>query len=148
MSDEKPHIHATIGGNASGQVAIGSSITQTNTATTLSGGVTEADIQDLRRLIGELEARVVREAPPDKAAAAVERVKELDAAVTAKVPDLTTLQYVQQWFLKHVPALAASVTSLVIHPLVGKFVGAAGDAAVSEFQRRFGGSKSDDGIRK
>jgi hypothetical protein len=143
MTDEKiPQIHTTIGGDVRGQVAIGSGITQTKTVTTIGEGVTQADVQALRRLIAELESRVEREAPPDKAAAALERVRELDAAVTSDVPDLTTLQYVQQWFVKHLPALAGSVTSLVVHPLVGKFVGAAGDAMVAEFQKRFGGSSA------
>jgi len=142
MSDEKQtsNIHATITGDVSGQVAIGAGITQSSTVTTLTGGVTPAEMDDVRRMIAELAARVAKEAPPDKAAAAAERVRELDAAVTGKAPDLTTMQYVQQWFLKHAPALAASVTSLVVHPLVGKIVGAAGDAAVAEFRRRFGGS--------
>jgi hypothetical protein len=143
MSDQDPRrIHTTIGGDVSGQVAIGSNITQTQSVTTVHGGVTPNDLQELRRLIRELEARVSQEAPPDKAGAAVERVRELDDALTGAAPDLTTLQYVQQWFVKHVPTLAGSVTSLVIHPLVGRVVEAAGDAVVSEFRKRFGGSSS------
>jgi len=53
-------------------------------------------------------------------------------------PDLTTMEYVKKWFVKNLPALAGSVTSLVVHPVVGKLVTAAGDAAVAEFNRRFG----------
>lgn len=83
MSDQDPRrIHTTIGGDVSGQVAIGSGITQTQTVTTIHGGVTPKDLEELRRLIRELEARVSQEAPPDKAGAAVERVRELDAALS------------------------------------------------------------------
>jgi hypothetical protein len=46
---------------------------------------------------------------------------------------VTTVQYVGRWFRKNVPALAGAVASIVIHPIVGKLVGAAGDALVAEF---------------
>ena len=68
---------------------------------------------------------------------ASERIDELEEAIIAEKPDLSTMEYVGNWFTKNLPAIAGSVTSLVIHPIVGKLVQAAGDATVSEFERRF-----------
>ena len=52
----------------------------------------------------------------------------------AEEPDLTTAQYVGRWFARNLPRLAGAVTGVVIHPIVGKLVGAAGDALVAEFR--------------
>lgn len=79
------------------------------------------------------------EAPPEKKEAALERVQELEEAVTAEKPDLTTMEYVKQWFVKNLPGLAGAVTGVVVNPIVGKLVEAAGDALAAEFRRRFGG---------
>ena len=138
-------IHATISGLVSGQVAVGSHNTQVQTPMPARAGETEAELAELRRLLGEmcadLRGRVRAEAPVEKKDAAEERVKELEEAMTAPEPDLTTMAYVKQWFVKNVPALAGSVTSVVIHPIVGKLVGAAGEALAAEFRRRFGGEQ-------
>jgi hypothetical protein len=56
--------------------------------------------------------------------------------VTAKEPDLTTVQYVKQWFVKKLPALAGIVTGVLVHPAVGRLVAAAGDFVADEFRRR------------
>jgi hypothetical protein len=132
-------VHATISGAVSGQVAVGNDITQSQQVAAFTGAVTADDMRALKALIADLKAAVEGAAPAEKKAAALERVAELEDAVTADVPDLTTLEYVTSWFAKHLPALAGSVTSLVVHPLVGKVVGAAGDSLVAEFRRRFGG---------
>jgi len=66
-------------------------------------------------------------------------VQELEEAVTAEKPDLTTMEYVKQWFVKNLPGLAGAVTGVVVNPIVGKLVEAAGDALAAEFRRRFGG---------
>jgi hypothetical protein len=60
-------------------------------------------------------------------------VTELEEALTAEKPDLTTVQYVKRWFARNLPALAGSLTSLLVHPLVGRLVQAGGDALVAEF---------------
>jgi hypothetical protein len=49
------------------------------------------------------------------------------------------MEYVKRWFVKNLPGLAGAVTSIVVHPIVGKLVEAAGDALAAEFRRRFGG---------
>lgn len=134
-------ITGTVTGDVSGQVAIGSGIRQSWTVGAPPERPTEAELADFRRALEELRAQVSAAAPaPGVEAAATERVKELEAAVAAEggTPDLTTMEYVRNWFLKNLPSLAGAVASVVVHPVVGKLVGAAGDAAVAEFNRRFG----------
>jgi plasmid stabilization system protein ParE len=130
-------IRATISGDVSGQVAVGKGITQTQTIGAAPPEVTEADLAELRQVLVGLKAKVAAEAPPDKKVAALERVAELEEAVTAKEPDLPTMEYVKGWFAKNLPGLAGAVTSVVVHPIVGKLVEAAGDALAAEFRRRF-----------
>jgi hypothetical protein len=132
-------IRAVISGDVSGQVAVGKGITQTQTVGAARPEVTEAELAELRQTLADLKARVEAEAPPEKKEAALERVEELEEAVTAEEPDLTTMEYVKRWFVKNLPGLAGTVTSVVVHPIVGKLVEAAGDALAAEFRRRFGG---------
>lgn len=137
MSEEqRPQISATITGNSSGQIAVGTGITQTLGAA--QQGVTEADLAELRRMLAELEARVEVEAPAEQKQAAVEHVKELGQAITAGEPDLTTMEYVKRWFGKHAPGVAGAVTGVVIHPIVRKRVEASGEALTADFRHRFG----------
>ncbi|HEX5727471.1 MAG TPA: hypothetical protein VFX98_18510 [Longimicrobiaceae bacterium] len=131
-------ISATITGNTSGQVAIGTDIRQEWNAA--AGPVTPAELAALRAELEGLRARVA--AAPDvgeeERAKAQEKVRELEEAVTAPEPDLSTMEYVRNWFAKHLPTLAGAVTSVVVNPIVGKLVATAGDALSAEFQRRFG----------
>ncbi len=128
-----------ITGDVSGQVAVGEGITQTQTTGAARPEVTEADLAELRQALADLKAQVEAGSPPEKKEAALERVEELEEAITAEEPDLTTMEYVKRWFVKNVPALAGAVTGVVVHPIVGKLVEAAGDAMATEFRRRFGG---------
>ena len=140
MSEQKESgdvIRATISGAISGQVAVGKGITQTQTIGAAPPQVTEAELAQLRQVLADLKAKVVAEAPPDKKDAALERVDELEEALTAKEPDLATMEYVKRWFIKNLPGLTGAVTSVVVHPIVGKLVEAAGDALAAEFRRRF-----------
>jgi hypothetical protein len=127
------HISGYIGGNVSGQVAIGRDIAQTQTV------LTAAETAELAQAFAGLRDKVAAEAPPEQRQAALERVDELEQAVQKEQPDLTTMEYVRKWFGDHLPTLAGAVTGIVVHPLVGRLVEAAGDAAVAEFRRRFGG---------
>jgi hypothetical protein len=124
------HISASVGGDVHGQMATGKDIRQTQ--------VTGAPLtpEERAELAGEFEAlrrRVAAEAPAELQAGATERVTELEEALTAEKPDLTTVQYVKRWFATKLPMLAGSVTSLLVHPLVGRLVQAGGDALVAEF---------------
>jgi hypothetical protein len=148
MSNKKESgddIRATISGDVSGQVAVGKDITQTQAVGAAPPQVTEAELAELRQAFADLKAKVEAEAPPEKKAAALERMDELEEAITAEEPDLTTMEYVKGWFVKNLPALGGAVTSILVHPIVGRLVEAAGDVAVTEFRRRFGGGQQEEG---
>jgi hypothetical protein len=130
------YIEARIGDNAS-QVAVGKGIVQKQGAEK-DTEVTEQDLDQIRKLFTDLKDQIAKEAPPDKKDAALERVGEMESEITSKKPSLTTLEYVRDWFAKNAPMLLGSVTSIVVNPLVGKVVQAAGDIAVSELKKRFG----------
>lgn len=132
-------IRATISGDISGQVAVGKGITQTQTIGVARPQVTETELAELRQALADLKAKVAAEALPDKKIAALERVEELEEAITAEEPDLSTMEYIKRWFVKNLPDLAGAVTSVVVHPIVGKLAEAAGEAVAAEFRRRFGG---------
>ena len=132
-------IHGTISGPVTGQAAIGKDIQQTYTTGATPPQVTAEDLAALRQALAALKAQVAAEAPPDKKDAALERVDELEAAVTAPEPDLSTMEYVKGWFLRNAPQVAGAVTGLVVNPIVGKVVEAAGEGLAAEFRRRFGG---------
>jgi hypothetical protein len=132
-------IHVNIQGPVSGQVAAGRGISQTRMTSASRGAVTEADLDELRHVLLDLQAQVNAHSPPDQKTAAIERVRELQTAIISEKPDLTTMEYVRNWFVKHLPALAQSVGSIVVHPIVGRLVEAGGETLVAEFRRRFGG---------
>ena len=134
----------SIGGSVSGQVAIGHDINQRYVSIQSAvPTVTEADLAELRRAVEAVRAQIIAEVPSGKQAAALERIDELQEAVVAGKPDLTTLQYIRGWFGRNLPKLAGSVTGLIIHPVVGKIVEAAGDMAASQFRALFGGTSED-----
>ncbi|WP_448640140.1 hypothetical protein [Geodermatophilus sp. URMC 63] len=130
-----------IGGSVSegGQVAVGRDIEQHYTRSSQQApAVTEADLAELRRAVEQVRARIRAEAPPEEQAAALQRVDELEQGVVGTEPDLTRLQSVWSWFANNLPKLAGAVTGLVVHPVVGKVVEAAGDVAASQFRRLLG----------
>ena len=130
-------IQATIGDNAS-QVAVGKNIRQQQNST--STEITQADLQQLRTLFDDFKQQIEQQAPPDKKAAALERLGELYQEITSKKPELSTFDYVKNWFAKNLPGLLGGVTSLIINPLVGKVVEAASGVAADAIRRRFGGA--------
>jgi hypothetical protein len=135
-SEPNQSISATISGDVSGQVAVGNNIHQSRSE--IHQTVTSGEMQELQIMLAKLKSQVEAEAPADKRAAALERVDELDQAITEKKPDLSTMEYVRNWFGKHIPGLAGAVVSVVVHPIVGKLVEAAGDLLAVDFRKRFG----------
>jgi hypothetical protein len=132
-------ITASISGPISGQVAVGKGITQTQRIGA-AAGFTEAEEAEFRNLFAKLKEQIAAEAPPDKKAPAVEQVEELHQALSVEKPDRTTLtkmERVKNWFVKNLPNIAGTVTSVFIHPLVGKLVEAGGDVLAGEFRHRF-----------
>jgi hypothetical protein len=132
-------ISASITGDVSGQVGVGKGITQTQTVGQGAAALSAGELAELRDAFANLKAKVLAEAPAERRSAAVERVEELEHALVAEEPDLTTVQYIGRWFGRNLPRLAGAVTGEVVNPIVGKMVGAAGDALVEEFRRLAGG---------
>lgn len=128
--------------DVSGQVIVGDHNQQNRIINAGPPQITEAERAALEQILDDLKTQVQAEAPPDKQAAALERAEELGEAITGAAPDLDTMAYVKGWFAKNVPALAGAVTGIIIHPIVGKLVEAAGDLLASEFRRRFGGEQT------
>jgi len=132
------NIEAHIAGDVSGQIAVGRDIHQRQTIGIPRPVVTPEERGELRAVLDQLKAQVAAVAPPELRQSASERVQELDEAVSADLPDLSTIEYVRGWIGRHLPQLAGSITSLVFHPVLGKLVEAAGDLLADEFRRRFG----------
>ena len=141
-SGQGDRIDVEIRGSVAGQVAAGRGIKQQYVRNQGPAAVTEADLTELTRLVGEVKAKVAAETPPEQREAALGRIDELHEAVAAKEPDLTTMQYVRSWFAKNLPKLVGTVTGLIVHPLVGRIVEAAGDLAAAEFRERLGGESA------
>ena len=120
-------IEATISGEISGQVAVGKHITQQQTIGAARQEVTPEERAELQRLLDELKTQIEAEAPAEKKDAALERVQELEEELGSEKPDLSTMAYVKRWFGKNLPKLAGAVTGVIIHPIVGKLVEAAGE---------------------
>jgi hypothetical protein len=134
-SKETPNINIE---RNSGQIAIGQHITQTQTINGQPVTITKADLEALNKMFTDLKAQVAALAPANQKEKALERVDELEEAVKTDHPDLTTMEYVKNWFGKNLPQLAGAVTSVVVNPIVGKLVEVAGEAITKEFRHRFG----------
>lgn len=129
-------IQATIGSHAS-QVAVGKDIHQQQVHS--AGPVTEADLKQFQALFDDLKKQIVDQAPPEKKDAALERVDELKQELASPKPQLSTLEYVRNWFGKNLPGLLGGVTSLIVNPIVGKVVEAASGLAADALRKQFGG---------
>jgi len=127
-----------IEGSISGQFAIGNQITQTQSVQNGHAQITQADLQELHTLVEDLKQKVTAMASPEFKDKALERASELEGAITAQKPDLTTMEYVRNWFVKYLPQLSGTVSALIVHPIVGKLVEVAGEAITAEFKRKFG----------
>ncbi|MGD6747714.1 hypothetical protein ACOKM3_38430 [Streptomyces sp. BH106] len=130
------HYEIRTEGGVFGQVVVG----RDNTVSRVEGAgapaaVTEQQLAELRAEFARVRALLPADAP-DRAG---ELLDELEESATAPEPDLSTMEYVRRWFSRHLPALAGAVTSLVIHPVVGQLVAAAGGTLAEEFRHRFGG---------
>ncbi|QUC59174.1 hypothetical protein IOD14_21685 [Streptomyces sp. A2-16] len=124
----------------SGQVIVGrhNTVTQNTGGRPVADPVTEAELAALRAEFARLRD-LVPEDEPD-AERARELLDELEESATAPEPDLSTMEYVLRWFRRRLPALAGAVTSLILHPVVGHLVEAAGVTLAEDFRHRFGGT--------
>jgi hypothetical protein len=125
-------ISANITGDVSGAVAVGKHIDQRQGVD--AADLTADDLAQVRQAFADLRADVAAQAPPERRAAAVERIEELEQACLADEPDTTTIAYVGGWFKTNLPGLAGAVTGIFVHPVVGRIVGAAGKAIAAELR--------------
>lgn len=138
MNEEtQPTVWATVGDVHGGQVAVGSGIVQSLGGA--PGGSGPAGVDELRALLADLARRVDEESPPARRPGARERLDELDDALTAAPPDLTTIEYVTRWFSRHLPGLARAVLTVVAGPVAAAVVETAGEGMAEELRRRLGG---------
>jgi hypothetical protein len=98
--------------------------------------VTEAELSQLSELFRELRARVPA-GGDEGCGTALAKLAELEEAITSQEPDLATMEHVQGWFGRKMPALAGAVGRLVVSPIVTRIVTTAGDDLAAEFHRRF-----------
>src|SRR5438552_11734499 len=123
--DQRDSYEVTVG-DVSGQIVVGSE----NRAIQVQRAAappTAAELEDLRRSFDALRALVEAQAPVDQKDDALGRTDELQKAVMAGKPDLTTMEYVRGWFSRNLPKLAGAVAAIFVHPVVGKLVEAAGE---------------------
>jgi hypothetical protein len=122
-------------GSNSGQIAIGNQVEQHQALGDAAvAAVTDAEREQLRHAFAQLRAQVEAGAPAERRAAAVERVDELEGAVFAKQPNVTTIRYVADWFRTNLPALAGTVVGVVVHPIVGKLVQTTGELLAGDLR--------------
>lgn len=135
MSQDRIEASISIGGNASGNLAVGKDVSQHH----ITAAAAPPTSEDWQRLDDEFAGvrQHIDELAPEQAPAAQERLDELHEAITAEQPDLSTMEYVNGWFARNLPHVAQAVSGLIANPVVKAVVTAAGDAAASEFRRRF-----------
>lgn len=138
MTDEKGPGHTVhIGGNVSGQVAVGNH--NVLHAQRIQAPVSTAELTELltalRAEIAELLAGT--DAVLDGRADA--KLDELAEALTGDEVDLATVEHVQGWFRRKLPRCVAAVNRVVLGPVVARLVAEGGDQLAAEFTRRVGG---------
>jgi hypothetical protein len=97
------------------------------------------DADELGSLFQALYRLVEEQAPPDQKQRALQEVDALKEAIEDEEPDLGKMESVLRWFKRNLPQVAGAVSSVILHPIVGQLVEAAGDVIAAEFRRRFAG---------
>jgi len=122
------------------QVAIGKGIRQAITQPPVAP--TAADRTEIERLVADLKSQLAGlDAPANKKLLGQEFVSQLETELTktAEQPDASIIKVAGNWLLDNLPALAGSLASLFLNPIIGKVVAAAGDLAAEWVQKRFRG---------
>lgn len=130
------NIHVEIGDHAH-NIAAGKNVSQM-TSQHSNNPITQNDLAAVQDIFKSLMQQVQKQSPPEKRASAIERVEELEETIVSEQPDLTTMEYIKKWFEKNLPDLAGAIVSVLVHPVVGKIVEAAGELTSGELKRRFG----------
>ncbi|KUF19372.1 hypothetical protein [Streptomyces silvensis] len=124
--------------NVTGHTTVGRNnrvVGNIGTTTEAASEVTEVQLEALRRefagvreLIENLDGVGEREK-----GAAVDRLEELEAAVTDDEPDVRTMGRVRAWFAEKLPDMLDTVTGLLLHPTIALLATAAGDEVAAGF---------------
>lgn len=125
-------------GRAGGDVITGKRVHVIKSGAAAAPPPSAAEMEDLRGAIRSLRQLVAEQAPETERAEALAQVDNLERAASEGGADLDGMARVRNWFARHLPAMAGAVFSIIVHPVIGKLVEAAGDAAVKEFGRLFG----------
>ena len=126
----------SVNGNVSGQIVAGSHNAVSRVEASPTGHITERDLAELEAAFAEVRTLIRAEALAE-AESAEEQLTLLENATLSSQPDLNTMDSVRQWFARYLPKLAGAVSSLFVHPVVGRLVEHAGDTIAAEFRRRF-----------
>jgi len=121
------------------QVAIGKQIKQTIAQAPTE--LTAAERVELEHLLAELKNQLARlEIPENKKVVGQEFVGQLEKELTKtdEPPDASIIKVAGNWLLENIPALAGTLASVFLSPVVGKVVEAAGDIAAEWVKERFG----------
>lgn len=134
-SGDQFRIH--VGGDLSGQVVAGShNVSSWSRVESRDADVTR-ELSDLHAVLDELRSLVAATGEAESETG-LRKIDELEEAVTGETPDLATVEHVDGWFRRKMPALAAKVNQVILGPLVAAVIAAGGPALVDEFTRRFG----------
>ncbi|HEY9645082.1 MAG TPA: hypothetical protein V6C88_01865 [Chroococcidiopsis sp.] len=129
-------VNISVTGSIQGnQVALGSAIHQQHTQATPPSPM-DIEVGEFVELLRQIRAQATTAAQPEHRQVTLQWVDELEQAVTAEKPNPTRLARIKQWFLTYLPAVSGAVTSVVVHPIVGKLVEATGDALATDIRRR------------
>jgi hypothetical protein len=142
MTDEpKPApgggISVNVSGTNTGNIAAGENNRQGISNVTIGGPPSEQELRVLADEFEKLRAIVEEQAPADVRESALERLDDLEEASSVKAPDVSVMAATRNWFTKHAPGVLGAVTGVIVNPIVGRIVQAAGDAVAREYREKF-----------
>lgn len=133
MSDQPKYQVSFPGQFSATQIAVGEGNTLHQTVSpTVRERLDDAELAELEGRLRELRESVAALCDADRRAEALQHVDELQAAtLAADEPEPGRMARVYRWFLDNAPALAESVSTLLLGPLVGKLIGGGTGAMIA-----------------
>lgn len=125
MSDQPKYQVSFPGQFSATQIAVGEGNTlQQTVSPTVRERLDASELAELEGRLRDLRQAVAGWSETDRRGEALQRVDELQAAtLAADEPEPGRLARVYRWFLDNAPALAESVSTLLLGPVVGKLIG-------------------------
>src|SRR5579859_5219639 len=125
--DEGAGVHVSIGGSVSGNLNVaGGDATQTIKNSVLP------DAEGLKAALKGFKEHVEKAAPEAKKKSALAFADELESQALSEEPDKSTLEMLGEWFKKNVPGVAASLATVMGHPIIGQVLKVMGHAVSEE----------------